>query len=79
MKEQKLKEDKVTMKSENSVKLNDNFKDDVNGIVWYLVPRETLEWPNGNPRKALYENLIGNRLVIWLNEVGGMIYNRVLA
>ena len=49
------------------------------GLTWYLIPGETRVWPNNNPHRVLYENLMGNRLVIWLNEVGGMIYNRVYA
>ena len=49
------------------------------GLMWYLIPGEIKEWPNGNPHRVLYENLVGNRLVVWLNEVGGLIYNRVYA
>lgn len=49
------------------------------GLTWYLIPLETKTWPNGNPHRVLYENLLGNRLVIWLNEIGGMIYDRVFA
>lgn len=49
------------------------------GLTWYLIPVETQTWPNKNPHRVLYENLLGNRLVIWLNEVGGMIYSRVFA
>lgn len=44
--------------------------------VWYLVSRETINWPNGNPRRALYETLWGNRLVAWFNEAGGLVYAR---
>ena len=49
------------------------------GFTWYLMPFETKVWPNNNPHQVLYENLLGNRLVIWFNEVGGLIYSRVYA
>lgn len=76
---QQLRESQIVkeVSEDYKVELNDNFRNE--GIIWYLVPGETKEWPNGNPHKALYENLVGNRLVVWLNEVGGMIYNRVYA
>lgn len=78
MKEQQLTEEQVAKVSEDyKVKLNENFRND--GVTWYLVPCETKAWPNGNPYRVLYENLLGNRLVVWLNEVGGMIYNHVYA
>lgn len=68
----------IRNKNNNEVSLFERVWTD-DGLMWYLIPGETKEWPNGNPQRVLYENLLGNRLVVWLNEVGGMIYNRVYA
>ena len=79
MKQQQLREEQIitNVSKDYKVELNENFRDE--GVTWYLVPCETKAWPNGNPHRVLYENLLGNRLVIWLNEVGNMIYNHVYA
>ena len=68
----------IRNKNNNEVSLFERVWTD-DGLMWYLIPGETKEWPNGNPHRVLYENLLVNRLVVWLNEVGGMIYNRVYA
>ena len=68
----------VKNKNNNKVSLYETIWTN-DGLTWYLIPVETKTWPNGNPYRVLYENMVGNRLVIWLNEIGGMIYDRVFA
>ena len=69
----KLKEEQIGKVRERKVTLFESFRDKY-GTIWYLVPRETSHWPNNNPHRILYENLWGSKLIIWLNEFGGMIY-----
>ncbi len=49
------------------------FKGD-DGAIWYLIPCETTIWPNGNPYRLLYRTIWGNKLIVWLNEIGGLIF-----
>lgn len=44
------------------------------GLMWHLMHRETQKWPNGNPYRLLYRTMFGERLVVWLNEIGELIY-----
>ena len=61
----------VSVNEEGKVTMFANFS--TKDAVWYLMSRETINWPNGNPRRALYETLWGNRLVAWFNEAGGLV------
>ena len=73
MKESEIKADMFTKEEENHVKVLKNFRSK-DGTIWYLNQDSTSKWPNGNPHRALYESLWGGKLVVWLNELGGMIY-----
>ena len=72
-----LKEEQIISSSEGVERITprNEFKGN-DGFMWYLIPRETMAWPNGNPYKILYETIWGNKLIVWLNEVGGLIFAR---
>ena len=70
-----IREEVVVQKNDKQVILQSEFKDD-DGERWYLIPCETAVWPNGNPHIAYYRTVWGTRMVIWLNEVGGLIFSQ---
>ena len=71
-----LSEEQVRTKHNNEVSLFEKIWTN-DGLTWCLMPGKIKEWPNGNPHEVMYKDSLGNRMVIWLNEVGDMIYNRI--
>lgn len=73
----KLLEKKIVISDGGErIKTRSKFKAE-DGSVWQLEPHKTDSWPNGNPHKVSYKTLWGSRLIVWLNEVGNLIYTRL--
>lgn len=46
------------------------------GVIWFLEPRASLFWPNGKIHRVVYKTIWDNKLVIWLDETGGLIHTK---
>lgn len=69
----RLNAEQVATMNNEKVRIHANFRDK-DGVIWHYVPLESNTWPNGNPHRAVYRTAYGGKLVVWLNEVGQLIY-----